>query len=407
MRRVVVTGIGLLSPLGLSYGETLNAVRTGASGIRTVPEWSEYQGLRTRLGATLPTFQPPAQFTHKQVRSMSRNALVATMATEQALGSAGLLGADLLRGGRVGIAYGSGIGSPEAVGNFCNFLYHKSIRGVSATSYHRMMSHTAAANIGIVFGITGRLIPSSSACTSGSQAIGFAYETIKYGIQDIMIAGGSEELAPAIAAVFDVLFACSVQNDSPTTTPRPFDLTRDGMVVGEGACSLILEEREHALRRGSPILAEVVGFGTNADGFHITNPNPVTMEQAIRLALNDAQIGPEAIEYINAHGTGTIVGDIAESHATAAVFGGDVPFSSLKGHLGHLLGACGAAELALTIGMMTEGWLVPTRNLRTIDDRCANLDYVVGANRDVSIRTAISTTFAFGGVNTAIVIRRV
>jgi 3-oxoacyl-[acyl-carrier-protein] synthase II len=208
------------------------------------------------------------------------------------------------------------------------------------------------------------------------------------------------------AVIFDILLASSTRNDEPTRTPRPFDAERDGVVVAEGAGSLVLEELEFARARGARIIAEVLGFGTNCDGLHMTNPSPDGMEQVMRLALADAGLDADAVDYVNAHGTGTEVGDIAESEATLRVFGPRVPVSTLKGHTGHTLGACGAIEAWISLEMLREGWVAPTKNLENPDPRCAALDYVVGAPRELAAEIIVSNNFAFGGVNTSLVFRR-
>lgn len=269
-----------------------------------------------------------------------------------------------------------------------------------------MMGHTTCVNVSLFFGLKGRVIPTSSACTSGSQAIGYAYEAIKYGHQQVMLAGGAEELCPTEAAVFDTLYATSTRNDTPQLTPRPFDSGRDGLVIGEGAATLVLESYEHAKARGATILAELVGFGTNCDGAHVTSPTSQTMEVAMRLALNSANLEPAAIDYVSAHGTATEQGDIAESHATARVFGQQVPVHSLKSYFGHTLGACGALEAWLGIEMMNDGWFAPTLNLNERDPRCAELDYLVGEGRVMDVQHWMTNNFAFGGINTSLVFNR-
>jgi len=306
----------------------------------------------------------------------------------------------------VGISYGSSAGSPKAIGDFGRMLQFKTTEGINATTYIRMMSHTTVANISVFFGICGRVITTSSACTSSSQGIGYAYETIKNGKQLAMIAGGAEELDPTAAAVFDTLFATSTRNDTPELTPRPFDADRDGLVLGEGGCTFILEEREHALARGARIHAEIIGYGTNCDGLHVTQPNPETMQVAMRLALADAHLDPSAIRYINAHGTATDHGDVAESHATHALFGRTIPISSLKSYMGHTLGACGALEAWMSVMMMNEGWFAPTINLGRIDPRCAELDYIRDQPRAIETDHVMSNNFAFGGINTSLIFRR-
>jgi len=236
--------------------------------------------------------------------------------------------------------------------------------------------------------------------------VGEAYEAIRYGLQDVMIAGGAEEFSPTQVAVFDTLFATSRRNDEPETTPRAFDIRRDGLVIGDGAATLVLEDRDHALARGAAILAEVVGFGTNTDGRHVTQPNAETMAVALRLALADAGLPPSAIGYVNAHGTATELGDIAEGTATAAVFGAaHPPCSTIKGYTGHTLGACGAIEAVLTIEMLRHGWFAPNLNLEEADPRCGANDFIVGEGRAFEAEYALSDNFAFGGVNTSLVLR--
>jgi 3-oxoacyl-[acyl-carrier-protein] synthase II len=228
---------------------------------------------------------------------------------------------------------------------------------------------------------------------------------IRAGIQDVMIAGGAEELSASDAIVFDTLYATSTRNDQPQSTPRPFDKARDGLVIGEGAASLILEEREHALARGATIYAEIVGYGTNSDGNHITQPAAETMAIALRLALEDARLDAGAIGLVNGHGTATEWGDIAESIATATVLGNKMPMHSLKSYFGHSLGACGSIEAWLGIEMMREKWFVPTANLETVDERCAPLDYIMRAPRHLDIDHFMTNNFAFGGINTSLIFR--
>jgi 3-oxoacyl-[acyl-carrier-protein] synthase II len=269
-----------------------------------------------------------------------------------------------------------------------------------------MMPHTTAANISIFFGLTGRMIPTSSACTSGSQAIGYAYESIKHGKQVLMLAGGAEELCPSEAIAFDMLFATSRRNAEPTATPRPYDADRDGLVVGEGGAMLVLEELDHARARGAPILAELVGFATNSDGAHVTRPAERTMRAVMEIALQDAGLSSAAIGYVNGHGTATEHGDIAESRATAALFGAAMPISSQKSYLGHTLGACGALEAWFSIEMLANRWFAPTINLEQVDPRCGELDYLMADGRDIDTEYVMSNNFAFGGVNTSLILRR-
>ena len=404
--RVVVTGMAGISPIGNDWQAIRQRLGEYRNAIVTMHDWASYEGLNTNLGAPAAPFELGPRYNRKAIRSMGRVALLATRAAELALQDAGLLDDPLVTSGKMGVSFGSSAGTPSAIGDFGMMMDKRTTRGINATTYIKMMAHTAPVNIGVFFGLTGRVITTSSACTSGSQGIGYAYEAIKSGKQVAMIAGGSEELCATEAAVFDTLFATSVRNDAPQTTPRPFDGQRDGLVIGEGAGCLILEEYEHAVARGATIYAELVGFGTNSDGCHVTQPNAATMAGAIALALDDAGLAPSAIGYVNAHGTSTEQGDIAESQATSQVFGPDMPISSLKSYMGHTLGACGALEAWITIQMMREGWFAPTLNLDTVDPRCAPLDYIKGEGRHIDTEYVMTNNFAFGGINTSLIFKK-
>lgn len=408
MKRVVITGVGALSPLGHDWPTVEAHLRSGRNAVRIMPGWEDYTGLLTRVGAPAAEFTLPAdRYNRKSTRSMGRVSLMATRASELALENAGLLNDPILTSGRTGISYGSSAGSPEAIGDFGRMLHSKTTEGITATTYIKMMSHTAAVNIGVFFGLTGRIVTTSSACTSGSQGIGYAYEMIRAGKQVVMLAGGAEELDVTEAAVFDTLFATSTRhNQEPELTPRPFDRERDGLVLGEGACTLVLEELEHARARGAHILAEVIGYGTNSDGRHITQPNADTMAIAMQLALEDANLAAADIRYVNAHGTATDHGDVAESQATHQIFGARIAISSLKSYMGHTLGACGALEAWMTVEMMRSGWFAPTLNLTSLDPRCGDLDYLTGSGRSMDTDVVMSNNFAFGGINTSLIFRR-
>ncbi|GGY01433.1 beta-ketoacyl-ACP synthase [Massilia dura] len=406
-RRVVVTGMAGISPIGNDWAAVRQRLGEYRNAIVRMEDWANYDGLNTNLGAPAAPFELSARYNRKTTRSMGRVALMATRASELALLDAGLLDHPLLTSGRMGVSFGSSAGTPSAIGDFGRMMEDRTTKGINATTYIKMMAHTAPVNIGVFFGMTGRVYTTSSACTSGSQGIGYAYEAIKSGSQTAMLAGGAEELDATEAAVFDTLFATSTRNDAPHTSPRPFDAGRDGLVIGEGAGALVLEEREHALARGAAIHAELVGFGTNSDGVHVTQPNAETMKTAMLLALEDAGLAPSAIGYVNAHGTGTAQGDVAESNATLQVFGTGVPVSSLKSYMGHTLGACGALEAWISIEMMREGWFAPTINLDAVDPQCAPLDFIAGEGRALRCEYVMSNNFAFGGINTSLIFKRV
>ena len=405
LRRVAITGTGAITSLGNNWNSFKSSLQSFESGIRTMPDWEVYKDLNTRLAGPVTEFDLPEHYSRKKTRSMGRVALMSTRASELALIQAGLLDDPLLKSGKMGVAFGSSTGSTDAILDFGSMLVNGDMSKITATTYIRMMGHTSPVNVGVFFGLRGRIYTTSSACTSASQALGSAFEAIQTGKQVAMIAGGAEELCPTEAAIFDTLYATSVKNDTPQKTPSPFDKNRDGLVIGEGAGALILEDLDHALARGAKVLAELVGYGTNSDGGHITQPSKDTMQIALEMALDDAGVQASDIGYVNAHGTGTDRGDIAESQATAAVLGSNVPISSLKGNIGHTLGACGAIEAIASIHMMNEGWVCPTLNLSTPDDLCGDLDYVIGSARQKQFEFCMSNNFAFGGINTSLIFK--
>lgn len=405
-RRVVVTGMSGVTALGSDWNTVGENLRKCENATQYMPSFEVYDGLNTKLAAPINDFTLPKHYTRKKIRSMGRVSLLSTVASEQALEQSGLIGNEVLTNGQTGIAFGSSTGSTDAVGAFGIMLSEKTTKAITATTYVKMMPHTAAVNVGLFFGLRGRVIPTSSACTSGSQAIGYAYEAIKHGYQTAMVAGGAEELCPTESAVFDTLFATSLKNDEPKTSPSPYDKDRDGLVIGEGAGVLVLEEYEHAKARGATIYAELVGFASNCDAAHVTQPQMETMQLCMEMSLKDANLSPEDIGYVSAHGTATERGDIAESTATENVFGSSMPISSLKSYFGHTLGACGAIEAWLSIEMMRNNWFSPTLNLNNVDERCGKLDYITGTGREIDCNYIMSNNFAFGGINTSLIFKR-
>jgi 3-oxoacyl-[acyl-carrier-protein] synthase II len=404
--RVVVTGVGVTSPIGNSMDEVSRALREGRGGVRVVPRFGEIAQMRTRLGG--PAEVDLSEFAKKRTRTMGRVALLSLWATQRAIADAGL-DAGLLSSGAVGLAYGSTAGSSAAVEEYVRRLFfERTLEGIQSSTYLKMMSHTCAANLAQYFQIRGRIVTTCSACVSGSQAIGYGYEAVKHGHQEVMICGGAEELDVAHAAVFDIMFATSSRyNDRPDASPRPFDVDRDGLVVGEGAATLVLERYERARARGARIYAEVLGYGTNCDGFHMTAPSEEGMAGAMELALASAGVDRADVAYVNAHATATDIGDVCESRATARVLGERVPISSTKGFTGHTLGACGAIESVFCLAMMRDGFLAPNKNLERPHPDCAQLDYIIGAPRAASPRLVVNNNFAFAGINTSLVLRSV
>lgn len=403
-KRVVVTGGAVVSALGNEWGAIRTALRAGVNCVRYMEAWDKYAQMNTRLAAPVD-FETP-DYPRKKIRGMGRVALLALVSADNALKRAGLANAPELTNGRCGVAFGSSMGSVEPLLDFYSMIVLNDLKKMNATTYIKSMPQTCAANIAVFYGLTGRLITTNTACTSGAQAIGFAYETIKNGLQDLMLAGGADELSPAGAAVFDTLFAASTRNDTPHLSPRAYDKNRDGLVIGEGAGTLILEEYEHAKKRGATLFAELVGFGTNTDGTHITQPNRATMAAAMNLALRDAGLESGCVGYVNTHGTATITGDIAETWATHDVFQRPVPVSTLKNYIGHTLGACGAIEAWCSINMMRERWFAPNINLAEPDPACAPLDYITGDGRALDTEYVMSNNFAFGGINTSLIFRK-
>jgi 3-oxoacyl-[acyl-carrier-protein] synthase II len=393
--------------LGGTYAEIEQRMRAVETGTRYIPEWDRLTDLTCKVGAPADWFKHEGFYQRQKMRSMGRVAVMAVDAADRAIASAGLTDDPVLKGGRTGISCGSSFGSTQPINEFYLFLSTGKAGAFNSTSYIRMMAHTAAVNLSVVFGVTGRVITTSSACTSGSQGVGYGYETIQDNRADIMIVGGAEEFCPSMSMVFDRLYATSAgANEQPERACRPFDATRDGMVVGEGAGFLVLEEREHALARGAKPLAEVVGYATNADGAHISHPAQETQALMMSEALKNAGIDKSAVGFISGHGTATVAGDVVESQATNAAYGDKSPFHTLKGHFGHSLGACGGIEAWLGIEMLRGGWIAPIANFREKDPRCADLDYVSAGGRNIDAEYFVSNNFAFGGINTSLVFKR-
>ncbi len=409
-RRVVITGGSMLSALGRDWETAYANLKAGKNKIRYMPEWERFTKMNTRLACPYDGELP--SFPRKKVRGMGRVALLSLVTASEALKDAGFLtedGSDVieeLKNGRTGIAYGTCMGSMDAIGDLAEMMRTGDSSHLNSQTYIKAMPQTNACNLSVYYQIRGRVIVTDTACTSGSQSIGYAYEAIEDGRQDIMIAGGAEELSAPDAAIFDTLGATSVMNKTPEQTPKCWDKDRDGLVIGEGSGTLILEDLEHAVKRGAKIYAEIAGFGTNMDGTHITSPNAETQAFALQMALDDAGITADQIAYVNAHGTGTHHGDISESQAVYKVFQRDVPISSTKSYIGHILGACGAVEAWLTIHMMNEGWFHPNCNLVNVDPECAPLNYITGDGLKAEAEYVMSNNFAFGGVNTSLVFKK-
>jgi 3-oxoacyl-[acyl-carrier-protein] synthase II len=397
--------MGLRSPLGHTPEALRDGLLAGRSGIRTMADWGGLEGLRTRVGAPCDGIDA-SEIPRKYSRTMGRVAVLSALSVRDAIADAGLPG-DVIASPSCGVAFGSTVGSTAAQEDFLRpILNEGSIRGILASTYLQFMSHTCAANIAMMFGCKGPVIASCTACTSGSQGVGIAYEQVRFGRVPICLGGGAEELHILHAGIFDIMRATSAgYSETPDRTPRPFDRWRDGLVVGEGAACLVLEEYDHARRRGATIHAEIIGFGQGCNGTHPTNSDPDGICIAIGAALRDAELAPSDIDHINAHATGTDVGDAAEAVAVHRIFGAKVPVSALKGYLSHTLGASGAIESVASIMMMKYGFMAVSKNLDEPDPALPPLDHVLGSARQAPIKIAMNNNFAFGGINTSLIFR--
>ena len=401
-RRVVVTGLGAVSPLGYGASRLFDGMENGDTAVKRMPEWSEYEGLRSLLAAPCEICGEK-DIPRKSRRSMSPMSLMAVQAAEEALAASGI-SKDDVADDCCGCVAGSTMGSAKVINQAYELvLPEKDFTQLTSMMFFKCMAHSVSANLASHFSLKGAVMATSAACASSLQAIGTGYDLIRCGRQDIMLCGGAEEVHPTVTGIFDLLYATSTGfNDEPEATPRPFDAKRDGLVCGEGAAILVLEEYERAATRGADILCEITGYATGGSGDHVSQSNTDAMIRCMNHALRDAGTSPEEVDYVNAHATGTIQGDAAEAAAISAVFGDSVPVSSLKGYIGHTMGASGALELAASILMMREGKLIPGRNLDVPGDDCSSINHLK-AVEDRSVSKILKNSFAFGGVNASIV----
>ncbi len=406
MNRVVITGIGLISPYGRGMEPFIQGVLSGKTCVRNMTEWENYRNFNSTVAAPAELFGEK-DIPRRKRRSMGRMAIFAVQAAEDAISDSGLSN-DFLTNGDVGCIIGSTIGSPEALAEtFEIIIPRKDISEISSMDFFKFVSHTASMNVAQYFGISGILMATNAACASSLQAIGTGYDLIRLGRQKAVICGGAEEVHPTVTGTFDVLFATSSKfNKTPELTPRPFDRDRDGVVCGEGSAVLILEEYEHALKRGAKIYAEVIGYNTCGSGNHISESDRGAMKFCILGALKDAGIGPKSIDLISAHATGTIQGDIEEAEAIKDIFGSETPVSCLKGYIGHTLGASGSMELAVSLDMMKNSRILPTINLDNIDEKCAGIN-IIKQLENKNIDIVMKNSFAFGGINAVVVCKKI
>lgn len=404
-RRAVVTGIGVVSPLGNSVNTLWEALLANRSGVRAMPEWFEYFGKNI---ANAPVEIDPVQakkINRKVRRTMGNAALFSGLAAQEAVQNSGLDPA-LFTTGRVACVIGSTVGSASSMTDACTAEAEGRRDDLSACHFFRLMSHSSAFNVADMFGINGIQLAPCSACASGLQALGAAQELIRLGKADVVLSGGSDETTSLVASSFQLLYALAErETDEPEKLARPFDAAREGLVCGEGAGILVVEEYEHAKARGANILFELAGYATNCSGWHVSHSDEAQIANCMRSALADAGINADEVDYVSAHATGTKVGDAAEAAAIRSVLGDKIPVSSLKGHLGHTLGASGAIELAAVHGMMQNGIVLPTRNLENVDD-CSGI-LLPRETMEHKVRVCIKNSIAFGGVNASLVCKAI
>lgn len=408
-RRVVITACSAISPIGHGKEQIVESLLKGVSGVTQLREDELISRfIHSRVYGTV-SYPIAYDFARQHRKTMGPVAYYACQTAKEVLAQAGLP-PEFVTGGRLGIAFGSIHGSPTVQRDIYKIFFNAkdkaTYQGIGAVDYLKSMVHTTAVNISKMFGITGRIISSGTACTTSSQSIGYGFEAVKYGLQDAMLCGGADEYDTITVAVFDNLLACSTAfNDEPQRTPRPFDRARDGLVVAEGAGAVMLEEYEFAKKRGATILAEVIGFACNSNGGDLILPNLDGITKTLQLGLENAKINASEVDLVSAHATATKMGDIIEAQAIGAVYGKDPSVVALKSYMGHTMAACGAVETVMTLYMMQEGFIAPTLNLEDVDERCAMIRHVPKLI-ERKVNTAAIQNFAFGGVNTSLLIRK-
>jgi len=407
-RRVVITGASAITPIGHGKEALIDSLINGKSGVEKI---RKDDLLTDRVESQVfGTVSYPIDFDFKRKfrKTMGPVAYYACQVVKEVLESAGL-SQDFISSGRLGVAFGSTHGSPTVQREIYEHFFSGSeerFSAIGAVDYLKSMVHTTAVNITKMFEIKGRVISSSTACTTSSQSIGYGYEAVKYGMQDAMVCGGADEYDTTTVAVFDNLLACSTEyNETPHLTPRPFDTKRDGLVVGEGAGAVLLEEYEFARKRGARILGEVIGFWCGNNGGDLILPNMDGIKETIVNGLQNAGLNPDDVDFVSAHATATKMGDVAEAMAIAKVYGMGPSVTGLKSYMGHTMGSCGVIETILTLYMMEKGFMAPTLNLEKVDPRC-NMIRHAQALRETPIKIASIQNFAFGGVNTSLFLKK-
>lgn len=406
MKRVVITGMGIISPIGNTKEEVLNCLLNNQSGIERIKSWDHIKDLKVHIAGRCKGFDAK-RIHRKDRRTMGPMAIMAALSTLDAIVMS-RLDKKIISSWQTGVAMGSTTGSGTIIEKtFNDFLETGGISRLEGTTFMKIMNHSVSANVAAMLKTKGRVISPSCACATSTQAIGEGFEMVKNGHQKIMICGGADELHHSTAGVFQVLHAASkTSGGNPLGTPRPFDTDRDGLVVSEGAGAIILEEYMHAKNRGATILGEVIGYNTCCDGEHMTSPSSEGMLRCMKGALDQAGCTINDIDYINAHATGTKLGDIAESRAIKQFFGNTVPVSATKGFTGHTLAASGVMEAIFCLLMMEHNVIVPTLNLETIDPECEGI-FHVQEKLSKTLNRVMTSNFAFGGINATLVLKKI
>ena len=408
-RRVVITAASAITPIGHDKDEIVHSLLNGVSGVKPLREDELISRfIHSKVYGTID-YPINYNFERQYRKTMAPCSYYACQVAKEVLQQSGLT-KEFITSGKLGVAFGSIHGSPTTQRDIYRTFFraedNAAFKKIGAVDYLKSMVHTTAVNITKMFGITGRVISSGTACTTSSQSIGYGYESVKFGMQKAMLCGGADEYDTITVAVFDNLLACSTAfNNDPQHTPRPFDKLRDGLVVAEGAGAVMLEEYEFARKRGANILAEVIGFACNNNGGDLILPNLDGITNTLQLGVENAKMNPDEVDLISAHATATKMGDIIEAQAISRVFGDHPYVVGLKGYMGHTMAACGSIETILTIYMMQEGFIAPTLNLEEVDERCAMLRHVQKIIRQ-PVKTAAIQNFAFGGVNTILLLRK-
>ena len=407
MRRVVVTGLGAVTPIGNDVASTWDAAKAGRSGVDFIRAFDP-DGLSVKIAAEVKDFDPTSAVSAKEARKLDRNVIFAVASSKEAVADAGLNGFDP---NRVGIVFGSAIGGLIGIMEQAEVFRERGPDRVSPNFLPNVLVDSASGQLAITLGIRGPNYAPVSACATGSHAVGEGAELIRRGDVDAVVAGGTEAcIHPLIVAGFAAMRGLAMEEERPARASRPFDLTREGFVMGEGACTLVLEELDHARERGARIYAEVLGYGTSNDAHHMAQPEPeaIGVSEMMRSALRRADVEPERVGYINAHGTSTPLGDLAETRAVKQVFGDhayELAISSTKSVTGHCFGAAGAVEAMMCVLALHHGVLPPTANYEQPDPEC-DLDYVPNEAREAQVEIALSNAMGLGGHNACVLLGR-